>query len=88
MAKKTLSGLGHWVQSHILVSSHTGNAEGDAESGERSRWDTAEEIEETPSQGPAEKAKNEFRRSLQKVFSKNDRVDRIIGLIGSWEDDM
>lgn len=88
VTKKTLSDLGYWVRSHVCVSSHTVNAEGAAESGERSRRDTAEVVEEDHSPGPAEKSKNEFRRSLQKVFSNKERVDRIMELVGTWEDTM
>lgn len=40
-----------------------------------------EVVEEDPSPGPAKKAKNEFRRSLQNVVSNKERVDRIMGFI-------
>lgn len=88
MAKNALFQLGHWVRSNICVSSHILNVEGDTESGERSRWDTVEAMEETPLQGTAERAQNEFRRSLQSVFKDNYRVDEIMGCIEEWELEM
>lgn len=88
VAMSYLYDLGHWVRSHACVSCHKIGAEGDAESGERSRRHTVAVIEETHSEGTAEKAKNEFRRSLQKVFSNNNRVEEIMLTIKFDEDSL
>lgn len=76
------------MRSHVRISSHTLNAEGEAESGGRRRRETTSAIEETTLEGPVEKAKNEFRRSMQKVFSDNNTVNRIMVTIGTQEDYM
>lgn len=88
MTTKALSDLVHYVRSHIYVSAQTGNAEADAESGERSRQDPAETVDETPSKSPAWKAKDEFRWSLQKVFSESNNVEKIMLIIEEWKDEM
>lgn len=75
--------MGHSVRKHTSTSSYTGHLEDDVEVGERDN----QEGTETPD-GPVETSKNEFRTSLQKVFSDADRVERIMGSIESWEDEM
>lgn len=84
MTRKTLSALGHTVRKDCCISSHTGHLEGDVESGAIVTLQEFEGPERTSPEILAEKAKDEFRRSLHKVFSDPDRVEDIMSDISFW----
>lgn len=88
VTKKALSDLSHIVQAHICMLSHIGQTEGDVEMGERTRREEADVTGETSLENLVEKARNEFRRSVQSVFSEADCVDKIMKSIANWEDEM
>lgn len=83
--KKSFSDLGHSVRKHICVDTRAVNTEGDVELGERGTRDDTEAPEETLIEGRVKKAKNEFRRSLQKVFSEARWVDSVMDDVQMWE---
>lgn len=78
VTKKALTNLCRTDRTHICVSYLTSCAEGDIEMGESFRQEEAESHEELSSQSPA---KDEFRKSLQSIFTKSDCVDRIMSRI-------
>lgn len=86
LIKKALVYLGRYIREQICVSSHTGNTEGDVESGEGVRREEAEAPEASSSESPAEKAMVEFRGSLQKSFSDAERVKTIMNWVRAWGD--
>lgn len=69
----------------FCVCSHAGTANGNIESEEGERCDEMEKVEEGSLENPAERARNEFRISLQTTFSNVDRVDNIMDSIKYWE---
>lgn len=44
-----------------------------------------EEIKETSSESPSERVKNDFRRSLRKIFSEDEQVDRMMAPVNCFE---
>lgn len=73
------------MQKHICVASRAVNTEDDIELGEMGGRGYFEVHEEWSSAGPVEKAKKDFRRSLQKMFSDAARVESIMSDIRGWE---
>lgn len=73
---QTVSEFSRSVRSYICVSSHVGGTEFDVES--ESRNEHAATLEANLSRYPVEKAKVDFRKSLQKTFSSPYWVDRIM----------
>lgn len=68
------------------MSCRSEHAEDDVESGESDgRGEAPEDI---ISESPAEKAKYEFRTSLETVFNNAYRVDEILRDVDLWEDEM
>lgn len=86
LIKKAIVYLGRYIREQICVSSHTGNTEGDVESGEGVRREEAEVPEASSSESPAEKAMVEFRGSLRKSFSDAERVKIIMNWVRAWAD--
>lgn len=84
--KKSVSALAHSARERICMSCRSEHAEDDVESGERDG--RGEEPEDCISESPAEKAKNEFRTSLETVFNNAYRVDEILEDVDLWEDEM
>lgn len=79
MIKKALSYLSSMVRERICVSHHAGNTEGDVESGERNEREEAEAPGVTFVESPAAKiATNEFRKSVQNIFSDTSREGKIM----------
>lgn len=76
--KNALSNLCRTDRTHICTSYPTSCTEGDIELGERVRREEAKSAEEVSYGSPA---KDEFRKSLQSIFSKADCVDRIMSRI-------
>lgn len=62
------------------------NTEDDVELCERGTRDDTEALEEALPESPVKKAKNEFRRSLQKIFSEARWVDSVMDDVQVWED--
>lgn len=83
VTKKALSDVICTVRVYICETFHTGRTGDDVEMGESARREEAEAHEETCS--PDKKAKNEFRKSLQKFFSE---ADLVMSNIEYWEDEM
>lgn len=79
--KNMFSNIGYFVRKHTCVSVHVGHAEDNVESKERHGQDDDEAPEET-----SLTAKNEFHKSLERIFSKSDLVDGIFVSIEDWED--
>lgn len=70
---------------HICVASRAVNTGDDIELGETGGRGYPEVHEEWFPAGPVEKAKKEFRMSLQKMFSDAGRVESIMSDIRGWE---
>lgn len=66
-----------------MSSFQSGHTESDVELGERSTREDAKVPEEATPKTSAEKAKLEFRRSLQRIFSEN-RVNAIMIRVELW----
>lgn len=65
------------------MASRAVKTEDDVELGERGTRDEAPE--ETLPGSLAEKERNEFRRSLQKIFSEAEWVDNVMDDVQDWE---
>lgn len=86
VTKKALLYLSRTVRANTCVPSYTEHLEGDIEMGENDRREEAAAPMVTFSESPTEKAKDEFRRSIQGVFSNSELVDRVMmDVIGCWE---
>lgn len=83
MTKKAFTNIGYYIWKHVCVRSCIEHPEGDVELGER---EGSKAIDGTLLETPVEKAKNEFRVSLQKIFSEAIWVDEIMWGIKIWED--
>lgn len=83
MTKKAFTNIGYYIWKQVCARSCIEHPEGDVELGE---WEGPKAIEGTLSETPVEKAKNEFRVSLQKIFSEAIWVDEIMWGIKIWED--
>lgn len=87
MTKKALSDLSRTVRAHICVPPRAEHAGDDIETGEAvRRQEEGEAAEESSSESPSEKRKNEYRESLQKMFGDARLVQEIMSDIGAWED--
>lgn len=70
------------------MASRAVNTEGDVELGERRILDDTEAPETVLPVSPAEKAQNEFRRSLQRIFSEARWVDNVMDDVKYWDTGM
>lgn len=79
MVGQAFTNLSLSVRKHICLSSHMEHTQGDVETGERGGQEEVDAPEKPFIEGPqVTKAKNEFRRSLQKIFSETCWVDLIM----------
>lgn len=85
VTKKALSALGRFFRRHLCGDCHVRHTGDNVESGEAGTQQRVEAIEETASEGPSERVKNEFRKSLRKIFSEVDQVDRIMAPLNCFE---
>lgn len=83
MIVKFLYKFGHSI---IFMIPRARSIDKDVESGEREIRGTTEVPEEFSYEQTAEKARIEFRRSLQRVFSNVEQVNEIMRYIEDWED--
>lgn len=85
VTNKALCNIGCTIWKHIWVSSHTGDTGDNVKNqmGESVRREDGEASEEISSESPVGTVKNEFLRSLQKVFRYADWVMSVIDLWGS-----
>lgn len=85
VTKRALSYLGRFFRKHICISYHRGHTDGDIESLGTDGGEEAE-TEGTSLESPIGRAKSEFCRSLQKMFSDASRVEEIMWDIAIWEE--
>lgn len=83
--KKALSNLGHCIRKHFHRYPSSNHAGGKVESGETGGREELEASEDNSPQYSAEKAKVEFRKSLQNVFSEVNTVNGIMSYVDVWE---
>lgn len=85
VAKRALSNISRAIWTHTCLTNQPTHSGEDVEMGECVGRDEAEAPEEISSEIPV---KNEFRKSLQKVFSDANCVNRIMNNVDRMEHNM